>query len=103
MKKLHVTSNRVLLFLLKSRLEEKGINCLIKNQEYAGQAAGDLPPSAVMPELWVMNDDDYDVAMELVRDELAHQSQTKQPWICPKCKEKLEGQFDICWKCDSAL
>lgn len=20
-------------------------------------------------------------------------------WTCPKCKEQIEDQFDICWKC----
>jgi len=23
-------------------------------------------------------------------------------WICPKCKESIEGQFDSCWKCAGA-
>jgi hypothetical protein len=24
------------------------------------------------------------------------------PWLCPKCKERIEDQFDSCWKCAGA-
>ncbi len=24
-------------------------------------------------------------------------------WICPKCKESIEDQFDSCWKCASGV
>jgi hypothetical protein len=24
------------------------------------------------------------------------------PWLCPKCKESIEDQFDSCWKCAGA-
>lgn len=99
MKKLHTTQNRVFLYLLKSMLEKNGIQCLLKNEEVAGQAAGELPPVVAKPELWVMSDNDYPAAYELVQAELAHQSQPKHAWVCPKCKEKLEGQFEVCWNC----
>ena len=88
-----------MLYLLQSRLTEKGFNCLIKNEAPCGQAAGEIPPVAVMPELWLMDDDDYTNAMQIVQHELSHLSSPKTDWICSQCGEHLEGQFDICWKC----
>ena len=99
MKKLYTTADRILLYLLKSRLEEKGIQCLIKNEDYVGPAAGEVPPVVARPELWVMVDATYAEGKALVQEELLHRSQPKKSWHCTHCNEVMEGQFEVCWKC----
>ncbi len=96
MKKLLGTGNRIQLYLLKSLLENEGIICLIKN-EYP-PAAGELPPITAMPELWVMNDKQYEKAMKLI-EENRLSLQSSPPWKCSRCGELLEGQFTTCWRC----
>ncbi len=81
--------------LLKSRLEEAGIPCLIRN-EMISQAIPSAPFSA---ELWVVNDDDYQRAVELCKAWRQSVFEPGPAWTCPKCDEKLEGQFGACWKC----
>src|SRR5262247_2554902 len=40
---------------------------------------------------------------ELVARHIPFSSPSAQPWTCPQCGEKLEGQFDLCWKCNQGV
>jgi hypothetical protein len=99
MKKLYSTNNRVTLYLLKSKLEENGIFCTIKNEN--PPLAGEIPSIIALPELWALDEKQYATAMNIIETELKT-SATKQEWTCPQCHELLEKQFDICWKCGSS-
>ena len=100
MKKLYSSADRVTIYILKSALENQGIVCFIKNE--SPPLAGEIPPVIAWPELWSMDDDQYPKAKTIISEELARMSATKQAWICPSCKEALEGQFDLCWQCGAA-
>lgn len=100
MKKIYSTENRVILYLLKSKLAEKGILCIIKNEH--PPAAGEIPPVIAWPELWVLDTKQYTEAMNIIQKELAKTSDTQEYWQCPRCGEYLEGQFNICWKCGAS-
>lgn len=96
MKKLISLDDRTQLYLLKSILESEDIICFIKN-EYP-PAAGELPPISAMPELWIVNNNQYDQAMALIQENLLS-PQPSISWTCPQCGEELEGQFTTCWRC----
>lgn len=51
----------------RSMLEEAGIETSVKN-EYAQLAAGEVPFTQVYPELWVIEESDYEAAVELIRE-----------------------------------
>lgn len=97
MKKLYSSQNRVLLYLLKSHLEDKQIHSFIKNEN--PPLAGEIPPAVAWPELWIMEDEKFAAAELCLQEELAASEAMMKPWDCPKCHEKLEAQFEICWKC----
>ena len=99
MQKIYTTENRVFVYLLKSKLAANGIDCIIKNEEVSGPAAGEIPPVVAKPELWVIDDEQYSLATHIIKEELAAFSLPKKEWHCPQCGEYLEGQFDVCWKC----
>lgn len=82
--------------MFKSVLEDAGIPCLIRNQ-YLSVAAGEVP--FVPPELWVLNDEDYPRAKEIVDAFRNAKVETHEPWVCTHCGETIEGQFTACWKC----
>ena len=100
MKKLYATENRVELYLLKSKLEENGIHCNIKNEN--PPLAGELPPIIAWPELWILNDDQYDAALNILKKETSEISAHTDKWICSQCGTHLEKQFNICWKCGNS-
>lgn len=99
MQKIYSSDNRVLLYLLQSKLEEKKIKTLIKNEDLSGPAAGQIPPIMVIPELWIMEDKYYKEAIQIIEQELLREGASKSNWKCPECGEVIEGQFEVCWNC----
>ena len=84
--------------LLKDLIEKPFIPCVTRN-EYLSAASGEIPFTECYPELWVLNDEDYPRAKEILERCLASQSETAGSWHCPRCEEEIEGQFASCWKC----
>ena len=83
--------------ILKSILEKAGIPCMIRN-EYLSMGLGELAPSECSPELWILNDEDYPRAKEIVDAWRNATIENLGPWVC-RCGETVEGQFTSCWKC----
>ena len=81
--------------MLKSILEQADIPCMIRN-EYLSMAAGELP--FVPPELWILNDEDYPRAKEIVAEWQNAKTENHGAWVC-RCGETIEGQFSSCWNC----
>ena len=85
---------------IKDILQEEGINCMIKNLNLAG-ALGEIPPIECWPEVWILEDEDYDRASGIVEDLLKESTKYRTSWVC-HCGEKIEGQFTNCWNCGTA-
>ena len=100
MKKLTTSESLVTINHFKNVLESEGIPCRIKN-EYLGGIAGEMPLTETWPELWVLNELDFDRARQLLDDAIVDESPSA-PWQCKKCGESNEGQFAACWKCGTA-
>lgn len=83
--------------MLKRLLDEAGIPCMIRNENLA-MAIGEIPPSE-SPELWIINDEDYPRAKEMIESWKNAKPAVSDPWVCPQCSETIEGQFTSCWKC----
>ena len=96
MKKVYSAENIVMSGYVKSLLESCNIECMIKNQLLAG-AIGEIPPIECWPEVWIMDDEDYSDAMELIKSAISDHK-TNSFWKC-HCGETIEGQFSACWSC----
>lgn len=99
MKKLHTftVADRAEAGLLKELLEKEGVACLIRNEQLFA-ALGEIPFLECSPELWVVDDEVWPRAKSLLDSWLKNEEETAS-WVCPSCKEILEGQFGACWKC----
>ena len=102
MKKIYTILDNILINQLKYILESDGIRCVIKN-ELLAPLAGLLPSTEVWPELWILNDAKEAEAMKILKDTLAKGEPKNNPWKCPSCGEKIEGQFSECWWCGESL
>lgn len=100
-KKVYSTQLIPLAGHVKAILEAQGIECILKNDFLAG-AAGELPPIECWPEVWILQDDDYDEATAIVAATTLSASESGETWTCPRCEEELEAQFTNCWKCGAA-
>ena len=85
----------------QSVLESNGIDTFMKNQ-FGTSGAGELPFVEVVPQLWVLNENDAGRAKELIGE--LHDLQNSEPmpaWNCPKCGTAQEPAFTHCWKCST--
>lgn len=96
MKLIYTHENRLLVNNAQNILENSGIEVTLKN-EFAGGGSGDLSFLSTWLEAWVVNDEDYDMAMEIIRISLSNNN-TKD-WVCDNCNETNDASFDLCWNC----
>jgi hypothetical protein len=100
MKKLTSSESLVTINHFKNVLESEGIPCQIRN-EFLGGIAGEMPLQEIWPELWIINDIDYDRAKQLIDAAIGDES-PHDNWKCRQCGEENEGQFAACWNCGTA-
>jgi len=86
--------------IVKSLLDEAKIPCMVRNGDLS-MALSELTPSDCAPEVWILNDEDYPRAREIVEALRNAKVETPDAWICPGCGEAIEGQFTSCWNCGS--
>ena len=99
MKKLTSAESLITINHYKNLLQAEGIRCEIRN-EHLGSIVGEMPFVETWPELWIVNDLDFDRATQLITA-----SESESPgadWTCKKCGEINEGQFAACWNCSTS-
>jgi len=92
---------------VRGMLEARGIDARTFG-EYTYNAPGVNP--LAWPEVWIMDDGDFDAARALVREyeEIARRAAALPPdasrrWRCRHCGECNEETFALCWKCGAPL
>lgn len=98
MKLIYTHENRLLVSNVQNMLENGGVAITLKN-EFAGGGSGDLSFLTTWLEVWVTHDEDYEVAMDLIKTSLNNTS--IEDWICTSCKESNAASFDLCWNCQT--
>ena len=104
MKKIYTAKNPADAHLLKGLLEGENIEAEVRGEFLYG-VRGEVPITPdTCPSVWVVDDSDYDKAMELVST--LREGETPNPiegeaWRC-SCGEENESQFTECWSCGKA-
>ena len=98
MRKVYTSDNSAILGHARQVLENDSIRCIVRNDFLLG-GAGELPVNETWPELWVIDDADFDRARALVDGIVAAARESASPWRCASCGEPMEGQFTDCWSC----
>ncbi|WP_052572756.1 DUF2007 domain-containing protein [Haloferula sp. BvORR071] len=101
MKELFRERNQVALSRYQSLLEAAGIPTFIRNENLSQLEA---PIPAFMPVLCVVNDEDLEKAVALIREN--QQEAAEAPVAerkCAACGEMNPGSFEICWNCGADL
>lgn len=99
MKLVYTHENRYLVHNIQNIVANAGIQIMLKN-EFAAGAAGDLVPHETWLELWVVNDVDYDKAIQAI--DTSFSSEDDADWICHHCSEKNNASFEFCWRCQNS-
>lgn len=97
MKRVYQNHDRALVNYVLQVLQSEGIKCLLRNEFLLG-AAGELPPTECIPEVWVYDDQDERQATHIINDVL-QQAANAPAWVCPRCGEVVDGMLAECWQC----
>jgi hypothetical protein len=96
MKKLTSAETIVTITHYQNLLAAEGIRTEIRNQHLGG-IMGEMPVFETWPQLWIVNDLDFDRATQLI--ESGDSEPYAASWACSKCGEENEGQYAACWNC----
>lgn len=99
MKKLTSAESLITINHYKNLLASEGIRSEIRNQ-HLGSILGEMPFAETWPEVWVVNDLDFDRATQLITS--VESESPSLSWRCKQCGEENEGQFGACWSCGAA-
>ncbi len=97
MRKVHAAESIIEIAHLRNLLEQAGIACYVRNERLGG-ALGEIPFVECWPELWVLRNGDALTARGLL-DTAREVIEPGPEWTCRECEERVEGQFDACWRC----
>ncbi len=104
MKKVYIAKNPADAHLLRGLLEGANIEVEVRGEFLYG-VRGEVPITEdTCPSVWVMEDSDYDRAMELVstfREGEPLIPEGTGSWYC-SCGEENENPFTECWSCGKA-
>ena len=100
MKLIYTHENTMLLHSAKNILDSNNIETSLNN-EHSAPSGPNLGISNIFQELWVVHDEDYLRAREILEREIIN-PEPKSAWTCPQCNEDNAGSFDFCWNCQTA-
>ncbi len=99
MKKLTSSESLITINHYKNMLAAEGIRTEIRN-EFIGSIMGEVPFFETWPQLWVVNAIEFDRAKQIIEE--VENEAPSEPWVCRNCGEQNEGQFAVCWKCNTS-
>ncbi len=102
MKKVFVAKHPAEAHLVRGLLEAEGIRAEVQGESLFG-ARGQAPVTPdTLPTVWIAVDEDLPRATELLAGfdkwDVPPQAES-ETWSCPQCGERVEGQFQQCWRC----
>jgi ribosomal protein S27AE len=84
-------------------LEAEGIPTFVRNENTVTFMT-EVPIPEFYPALCVVNDEDFDRALEVLKSYVKDDEQLSQKnTTCPKCGETNPANFEVCWSCSAPL
>ena len=96
MKKVYTASGPAQAHLVKDLLEMEGVEAIVQG-EGVFSAMGGVP--FTYPSVWIANDEDLELAEQIVADFEESEKMQRTRWRCPICGEEQDKEFDVCWNC----
>lgn len=88
----------------QSILEDAGIPTHVRNKDLVGTLT-EVPIPEFFPALCVVHDEDYDRAVDVLRERFESDEARAcgEDIACPKCGEENPANFDLCWSCQEPI
>ncbi|RBP46263.1 putative signal transducing protein [Roseimicrobium gellanilyticum] len=89
--------------LYRNMLETEGIPAVVLNENVETMTTM-VPIPDFFPALCVVNDEDYERAVEVLEQNSVTDARLgQQQRVCPACQERSPGNFETCWSCGADL
>jgi hypothetical protein len=85
--------------LLNSILKESGIPTILKN--WSGGNITEIPIPSLYPSIHVIEDSQAEEAKRIIQEYLNQEPKDLPEWICPNCKNVVDGYLSECWSCQT--
>lgn len=99
MRRLAQAPNLAIATLWADVLNSAGLQVSVQ-RAFASGIAGQIPPDQALPELWLADEGRWAEARALLH---GLQHPVERRWACPGCGEIIDGPFDQCWQCGTAM
>ena len=107
LKKVYVAPNVGDAHVLRGLLETAGIQAVVRGDDLMPLQGGTLLHMETRSSIWVLEDEHFEQAVEIVEDYLRRRQEPAAPSDevrrCSGCGEDLEPQFTECWSCGRPL
>ena len=97
MKLIYKHDNIAVLHSARNILALNGVESFVRDEHGTSMSAR-FGISNIFHELWLEHDQDFEKASTIIENEIENPA-TKASWVCVKCSEENDGNFDLCWKC----
>ena len=101
MREVFVHQDTARVGLYKSILDANGIPNFVRNG-LSNNSVTDMPSGVFFPTLCVVDDTDYERAVEVLRQIHKPEPTDSPDWKCAACGEEVPGTFEHCWKCGAS-
>lgn len=98
MRRLAQAPNLAIATLWVHALREEGVEATVQ-REFLGAVMGQLPPDQCLPEIWIDDESQLELAQRVLH---AVQHRPQRSWQCV-CGEQVEGGFEQCWQCGEMM
>jgi hypothetical protein len=99
MKRVVQAPNLMIATLWVDMLTHAGMPATVQ-RAFASGIVGEIPPDQALPEVWVLDDAQFDRGRVLLRE---FQHPVWRQWLCRGCGERIDGPFEQCWNCGAAM
>jgi uncharacterized protein YlaI len=99
MKRLVQAPNLAIATLWADMLTQAGLAANVQ-RAYSSSIAGEIPPDQALPEIWLLDDEQFDAARKALDD---LRRLPNRHWVCRNCHERIEGPFEQCWNCGALM
>lgn len=98
MKKIYENIDFTQVGLFQTILESEGISTMIKNYDTFATAGLLLAPGC-SPELWILDDEMFEHAQQLLENYDRTSPQSGSTWTCFTCNNAVDSNYQTCWHC----
>lgn len=101
MRRLYQANDLPEAYLLLGWLQMAQVEAWVLNENAQG-ALGEIPFTHTYPEVWILDEQQWQRA-EQVLTQFENRQSSEREYYCPRCHQPNPDNFETCWHCGATL